>query len=98
MNLAELQLPPAADALDGEGRCIGIDADIDPAMVGGDVVDAIGRDLAKFRDLEIMHPNRFRLTLGTQLTAGVLEVANQFLLFRIDRYRRFAGHQPAAFT
>ena len=37
--------PPATDALDGECRRIGIDADIEPALVGGDVVDPIGRDL-----------------------------------------------------
>ena len=35
-DLAEL-LPPAADALDGEGASVGVDADTDPAMIGGDV-------------------------------------------------------------
>jgi hypothetical protein len=33
-------------------------------MIGRDVIDAIGRDLAKFGDLEIMHPYRFGLALG----------------------------------
>ena len=47
-----------------------VDADTDPAMVGGDVVDAIGRHLAKLGDLEIMYPHRFWLALGTQLTPG----------------------------
>lgn len=40
-------LPPAANALDREGRGVGIDADIDPALVGGDVIDAVGGNLAQ---------------------------------------------------
>ena len=55
-RLAQL-VPPPPDALDGEGRGIGINADADSAMVGRNVVDAIGGNLAEFRDLEIMHPN-----------------------------------------
>jgi hypothetical protein len=46
-NPAEL-LPPAADALDGESASIGVDADVDPAMIGGDILNAIGRNLAQF--------------------------------------------------
>ena len=84
-------LPPAPDTLDREGRRIGIDADADPAMVGGDVVDSIGRHLAQFGDLEIMHPHRFGLTLRTQLPAGVLEVANKLFFLRVDRNRRLAS-------
>src|SRR5580765_4742450 len=78
-------IPPAPNTLDREGRCVGVDADIDPALVGGDVVDAIGRDLAKFRDLKVMHPNWLGLPLGTQFPATVLEVADQFFLLGVDR-------------
>jgi hypothetical protein len=57
--------------------------------------DAIGRDLAEFRDLEVMHPNRLGLALGTQLLAGVLEVADQLFLLGVDgdgrRSRRDGG-------
>jgi hypothetical protein len=60
-------------------------------MVGRDVVDAIGRHLAQFGDLEIMHPNRFGLTLRTQLAPGVLEVANELLLLCINGDRRLAS-------
>lgn len=35
-----------------------------------------------------MHANRFRVSLGTQLSPPVLEVANQLLLLCINRYRR----------
>src|ERR1700732_2026777 len=52
-------IPPAANTLDREGCRVGVDADVDPALVVGDVVvrqaltmrDAIGRDFAEFRDL-----------------------------------------------
>jgi hypothetical protein len=56
--------PPATDALDGECRRIGIDADIDPALVGGDVVDPIGRDLPQSLDFEVVDTDRLRLALA----------------------------------
>src|SRR5690348_4916731 len=84
-------VPPAPDALDGKGGGIGINADADPAVVGGNVIDAVGGDPAQLGDLEIMHPHRLRLALGTQFTAVVFEVADQFLLLRVDRDRRLAG-------
>ena len=42
-----MSLPPAADALDREGGGVVVDADADPALVGGDVVDAVGLGLAQ---------------------------------------------------
>ena len=38
-------LPPAADALDRKCGGIGIDSDVDPTLVGGNVVDAVGATL-----------------------------------------------------
>src|SRR5664279_6595307 len=73
-------LPPAPDALDREGRGVGIDADADPSMIGSDVIDAIGGHLAELGDLEVMHTHRLGLALRTQFAAGVLEVADKFLL------------------
>ena len=61
-RLAEL-LPPTSDAFDGECPGIGIDADADPAKIGGNVVDPLWRDLAQFRYLEVVHPHRFGIAL-----------------------------------
>src|SRR5467141_1930109 len=36
-------LPPAANTLDRKFAGIGIDPDVDPALIGGNVVDAVGR-------------------------------------------------------
>ena len=62
-GLAEF-LPPAPDALHGEGCRVAGDPEINPARVGGDVVDAIGCHLAKLRQHEIVHPHRFGLAFG----------------------------------
>jgi len=74
----------------GEGGGIGIDPDIDPALVGGDVVDAIGSDLAQTLDLKVVHPNPFRIAGPAQLATAILEIADQLFLLRVDRDRRFA--------
>src|SRR5271167_1994339 len=70
-------IPPAADALDGEGRRVMIDAEIDPSYVRGDVVDAVRHGLTEFRDHEVMHTNRLRLPLWPQFAAAILEVADK---------------------
>ena len=72
-----------------------VDADTDPAVVGGDVVDPIGRGLAEFGDDEVMHPHRLGLALGAQFAAAILEVADQLLLLGVDRDRRLAGSLEA---
>ena len=67
-------------------------------MIGGDVIDAIRRNLAEFRDLEIVHPDLLRVALSAQLRPLFLKhalgldprVANQFLLLCIHRDRRLA--------
>jgi hypothetical protein len=87
---AEL-VPPAPDALDGEGGGVVVDAEIDPSFVGGDVIHPVGHRLAEFRDDEIMHPDRLGLPLGAQLAPAVLEVANEFLLLGINRDHRLPG-------
>ena len=43
-----------------------------------------------------MDPHRLGLAFGTQFPAAVLEVADQFLLLRVDRDGRLAGSLKAA--
>ena len=95
-GLAE-PLPPATDALDGECRGVGVDADIDLTLVGGDVVDPIGRDLPQSLDFEVVDADRLRLALAAQLSTAVFEVAHQFLFLRVDRDCRWPA-ASAAFT
>src|SRR5712672_1437426 len=56
--------PPTSDALDREGRGIVVDPDINPARVRRDVIDPVGRYLAQFGDLEVVHPHRSGSPLG----------------------------------
>src|SRR6266498_2396907 len=78
-------VPPAADALDGEGGGIVIDTYIHPTPIVSDVVNAVGRDLAEFGYLEVVDAHRLGFAFGPKLTPTVLEVTDQLLLLRIDR-------------
>ena len=72
-----LPMPPATDALDRARRGIPSNADIDPALVGGNVVDPIGRRLPQPLDFEVVDQHWLGITLAAQLATSVLEVANQ---------------------
>ena len=71
-------VPPAPYARNRERGGVVGDAEIDPSGVGGDIVDAVWRGLAEFRDEEVVHPNRFGLSFGAQFAATIFEVANKF--------------------
>jgi len=83
--------PPASNAFDREGRGIVIGAEIDQAGVGRNVIDAIGSDLAECGNLEVMNAYGLRIAFGPQLTTTILEIADQFLLFGIDRDGRLVA-------
>jgi len=68
-----------------------LDAEIDPSGVVGDVVDAVRHCLAEFGDSEVVHSNRLGLSLGAQLTTGILEVSDELFLLGVDRDRGFAS-------
>jgi len=61
-----------------------IDAHAHPSGVTSDVVDAIRNRSPEFGNDEVVHTNRFGRTLRPPFTPGVLEVADEFLLLRID--------------
>ena len=64
-----------------------VDADADPAFVVGEVVDPIGDRLADLAVEKIMDADRDGLPVGPPFATGILKVADQFLLLRIDRDR-----------
>ena len=65
------------------GRVAG-DAEADPSRISGNVIDAVGRDLAKLLVLEVVHFHAFGITLRQPVAAGVAVIADQFLFLRID--------------
>src|SRR6516165_3957473 len=93
MALLAHGLPPAADRLDGESGGVMICADTHPALVVVDVVDAIGNGTAKLRVYEVVDVDELRASLTTPFLAGILEIAHQLLLLRVDRDHRLVGFQ-----
>src|SRR3954469_20382088 len=83
--------PPAPDAFDGEFGGVVIDPNADPTLIGGDIVDAVGRDLAEVRINEIIDANFLRLSFWLPFLATVLEIADQFLLLGVDGNHRITS-------
>src|ERR1700691_5255153 len=84
-------LPPLPDAV---GRKFGggmIDADADPTLVMGHVINAMRNGLAQLLVLEIMDTSWLGIALRSPFLARILEISHQFLLFRVDRHHWLAG-------
>jgi hypothetical protein len=65
-------------------------AEIYPARIRRKIVNAIGRNLTEFRDLEIVNPHRLRPSLRPQLASAILEVADQLFFLGVDGDRWLA--------
>ncbi len=83
--------PPATDRFDRELSCVGVGTDVDPAGVGGDVIDPVGGDLAQCRVGEVVHIRLPRRSGGFPFPTGSGEVADQHLLLRVDADHRITG-------
>ena len=68
-----------------------VDSKAEIAVVGADVVDPVGDDLAEFLVFKIVGVDLDRPALRAIVAAAVLELAEQFLLLGVDRYRRLIG-------
>src|SRR6266481_3240094 len=65
-----------------------INADIDPAFIGGNVVHTEGRSLTLLLDDKVMNPHRLRLAFGTECTSCVFKISDIFLFFGVHGYGR----------
>ena len=83
-------------SLHGELGRVVVDADTHPAFVAAQVVDAVGNGLAQCSCPEVMRTNLFRVALGPPLPPAILEIAHQFLLFRVHRDGRLPATLKAA--
>jgi hypothetical protein len=84
-----ISLPPVLNGIDGKLRRIRRDAHVDKALISAHIVNTIGRRFAQriLREIVGIHLDRF---LGPD-SARVLEIADQFFVFRVD-----ADHGQAA--
>jgi hypothetical protein len=71
--------PPASDGVDRETRCVVVDSDAHPSDIVGNVIDAVGRGIAEFRNYQIVHALRANPWLA---------IHAQLLFLRADRNRR----------
>ncbi|RPK84534.1 hypothetical protein EES46_24045 [Streptomyces sp. ADI98-10] len=86
-----LAVPPAADRLHRERGGVVVGADIDPAGVRRQVVDAVRDGLAQQRIGEVVDADRHRIACGPPGTASVVEVADQLSLLGVHADHRLAG-------
>ena len=78
-------LPPTADGVHCEAGRIVVDAHTDPTFVATQVIHPVGDRLALGGYEEVVHLHTLGLSLQSPLTSGILEVADQLFLLRIDR-------------
>src|SRR5947209_11359473 len=80
--------PPALNRSCSKLGCVAVDANADPALIVGQVVHAIGNNLAEVRILKVMDADFLGFSLRPPFLARILEISDQFLLFRVDRHDR----------
>src|SRR4030095_6638340 len=83
--------PPASDRLHRKLWRILINPDPDPTFVAGQIINPIWNPFAQLLVCEIMDADLERVPFGAPLLPWLLEIANQFFLFRIDRNDRLAA-------
>jgi hypothetical protein len=83
-------IEPCADGGQSEFRRVGRNTDADRALIGRQVVDPLGGNLAKALIFEVVDPHTPRIALRSIIGSAVSEVADQFLLLA------FHGHDGLA--
>ncbi len=83
-------MPPTPDTLDGECRCVVVDADIDKALVLKQVVNAIGYRLPVSQRKVVVDVDRGLFSFGLPLSSVVLKGTNRFLFLAVHRDNRIA--------
>ena len=82
--------PPRLDRCDGESGRVVVHADVDEGTVGDDVEHSVGDRLADGLVREVVDVDEVGLPLRLPLDPGVLEVADELLLLRVDGDDRIA--------
>jgi hypothetical protein len=83
--------PPAADRLHSEPGSVMVRADVHPARVRGQVVNAVRDGLAQFLIGEVVVLDVDGLARGPPFTAAVVVVTDQFLLLGVHADHRLPG-------
>src|SRR6266850_1876046 len=86
----------AADGVNGKGGGVVIRSHADPASIVVDVINAVRHRAFQLGINEVMYIDLFGCAFGSPFAARILEIADQLLLFRIDRDDRLAVRQKTA--
>jgi hypothetical protein len=84
-------LPPVLDRGGRELGGVAVDADVDPALVAGEIEDPVGDRVSQLLVREVVRAHLDRAALGRQLAADGLEIPDQLPLVGVDRDRRLAS-------
>ena len=88
INASALSAPPAPNGGHRKGTGVMVGSHVDKTGVASNVINAIGIGAGNLRTGKIVTLNRPGLLCRTPLLAGIVVVANEFLLFRVDRNDR----------
>ena len=83
--------PPPADTIGRKRGRVVVDAHVDPTLVIQQVVHAVGNRLAQFLIQKVMNAHFLRIALRSPLVPAILEIPDQFLLFRVHGDGRLAA-------
>src|SRR5579862_1562965 len=89
MTFLSHRAPPSVDRTDRKAGGVMIGAHADPSDIVRDVIHAVWNSAAQLRINKIMNFDQFGCAVWSPLAAVVLEIAHQFLLFRVNRNDRF---------
>jgi hypothetical protein len=68
-----------------------IDSNAHPALIGGNIIDAIGRHLARCGVDKVMDANLLGLPYGLPFLPAIFAVPDQLLLLGVDRNHRVSA-------
>ena len=77
-------VPPSADTLNGEFCSVAVDAEVDPASIVIDVIDAVWDDFAEFGNFKVVGADFFGLSFRAPFAPVVLEISDEFFLLGVD--------------
>ena len=76
--------PPILDGGDGKRSSVVVGAHAHPALIVGEVVNAVGVGSPEFWNDKVVHAHRLRMAFQMPLAAAVFEVSDEFLFLRVN--------------
>src|SRR6266540_5289475 len=85
--------PPPADGSNRKLRSVMVNADVHPSFLASDIIHTVWNCLSGLAIDEVVNENPDRVSNRLPFASVVLEVADQFLLLRVDRDDRIEARE-----